>query len=223
MVHDPQRFPHHPVWSECRCLGWHALPPTLQCCASHVYTDLRRHQLSTEKVVGDRFTDSERALLRHRLWSGTMALPRPILVGMVESRRRRAHRNRHPTTCRHTSRMVQTSRLRTAARRGRCDCCRPQGPRCTYSRQGDPRPTTYCNPRSTHKELEDGFRHLDECRQYIFSGCSLLLHVALQSHQQAVMGHGALRRNGLHCSWRCRHPDVARGQKRQEGRRCACA
>jgi len=41
MVLDTSRFPHHPVRPQRRCMGWYAVPASLQRCASHVHAHLR--------------------------------------------------------------------------------------------------------------------------------------------------------------------------------------
>lgn len=77
------RLSYHCLWSECRGLGWNALPPLVQCCACNVQTQLRRYQFPAPHMDRDRLTDTQRTLLRYGLWTRPVEIPRSVLVGLL--------------------------------------------------------------------------------------------------------------------------------------------
>nr|XP_036577372.1 uncharacterized protein CTRU02_12605 [Colletotrichum truncatum]KAF6784343.1 hypothetical protein CTRU02_12605 [Colletotrichum truncatum] len=118
----------------------------------------RRRQLTAQEMARNLQSDPQRPLLRHRLRSRPLALPRLVPVHP----RRQLQGPRSDAQARSPEQgLVPPARLDFRGRR--------QGPHAHFYRPDGP----------AHGAVEAGIYHLDDGAQHAVAGCSVLLHVGI--------------------------------------------
>lgn len=218
LVSDPDRVLGDHLRPECRRLGRDAVPAALQCRPGHVPPQLQRHQLAAPHLDRDRFADPERALLRHRIRAGPVALPRPVLVGGLALRQdRRGSQRGHPTTGGHPSRMVSLAGQRLPRPR-RVGFSRQQQPRRPHPAEQNARPAADGRLRAADEAVEDDLPRLVQHLEHHLPGVSGRVHVGVEPVQPTQLDDGPVHRAGLSRGGHGRLDRVQRGPAREEDR-----